>query len=339
MTAPFSPPYRRSWVDRLFDWVERLPGPVWLFHAAWFTSAVIAGLWFKAPNYPHIPGWMFTTISAFIFSGTHWLRSSTTRSVERVRPALELTDREVDTLSYRMTITPPRVVWVVLAIEAAYLPLYVMSDAEPFGYRHLDPAILIPGLVLWGIGETLGQLLVFMTVRRLYFISRIHRDLARVELFRQQPLHAFSSLTMRSAVTLLLLFGYIPLLSLGTEAVTDPYYLSSLVGGAVVALAVAILPLRGTHHRIAEEKRDLAMANGARIQQTLAAVRAAVDSGDTAALETKQKAMTALLSERDLIAKAPTWPWAPGTIRTLATTVLLPVVLIVAGRLADRWFG
>lgn len=338
-TTTFTPPYARSWVDRLYDAIERVPGPVWLVHVAWFAVCAVVGIWFNSPNYPDIPGMMFTTISASILAGTHWLRFTATKSVDRIRPALDLDDTGVDRLRYRLANTPPKIAWIGLAFEAVYLPFYVMSEAEPFGYRHLSPGVLIPGLIVWAIGETIAWVMIYQTIRRLVIIGQIRRDLATVELFRQQPLYSFSPLTMRSAVVMLFLFGYVPLLSLGKEAFTDPLYLGSLAAGAVLAAAVAIVPLSATHRAIADEKRARATANGQRIEDTVAAMAQAHDSGDTAAMEARQKQLGALLTERDLIAKAGTWPWAPGTVRTFATTILVPVFLLLANRIADRWFG
>ena len=338
MSTDVTPPYGRSVLDRMYDAIERLPGPVWLFYASFFIVVFVLGFWFTAPNYPQIPGWLFTTISAYLVIATYWLRGVATRSVERVRPALDLPDAEVDRLAYRLAITPPRAVWIFLAIEVVYLPFYVFSRYEPFGYRDLPLGILIPGLVPWVLGETIGWILGYMTIRRLVLVAQVHRDLGRVDLFRQQPLHAFSALTVRSALAMLLLFGYIPLLSLGSDAFTDPLYLGTLVIGGAAAVLVAILPLWGMHQRIADEKRTRAMATGQRIEQALQSIATAVDAGDVGAIDAKQKALDALLTERDLIDKAHTWPWAPGTVRTLGTTVLVPVLLLVAGRVFDTWF-
>lgn len=339
MSDLFTPPYARSWVDRLYDAVERLPGPVWLVHLSFFAFCLAVGNWFDAPNYPQIPGALFTSISAAIFTGTHWLRYTAQRSVGAVRPALSVDDESANRLAYRLTYMPARPAWIWLAFEVVYLPIYAFSEAEPFGYRELPLGVLIPGLVAWALGEAIGWVMIYQTIRRIVIISQIRKSLDRVELFRQQPLHAFTPLTIRSALVLLFLFGYVPLLTLGSDAFTDPLYLGTLIVGAFIAMAVAIAPLYGTHRAIADEKRTRAMANGQRIEEVTAALDRAVDSGDSAKVESAQNQLGALLTERDLINKAPSWPWAPGTVRTLATTVLVPIVLLLVNRIADRWLG
>lgn len=338
-SSDFIEPYPRSWVDRLLDRIESWPGPVWAYHLAFLVGVVGLGQFFEAPNYPEIPGWLLTSMTAIILASTHWLRRVSARAVERARPALALSEPEFRQLAYRLTFAPARMAWILAAVEVVYLPLYVLSAAEPFGYRELPPGILIPGLIGWAFGEAVGWVLLAATVRRLYFIGTIPRKLARVELFRQQPLHAFSAVTLRTSIAMLLLFGYVPLLTLGSEAFTDPFYLGSLMAGGALAVAVTILPLVGTHRVVVEERRKRAMSNGEQIESTMAALSASAEQSSGADIEFHSKALGALITQRDLINKAHTWPWAPGTIRTLATTVLLPILLLVTGRVFDRWFN
>lgn len=338
-TSDFTPPYRRSWVDRAFDWIEGLPGPVWTFYAGFFAFTFVVGFWFEAPNYPHIPGQLLTAISCIVIGGSHWLRFVSSKSMERLRPSLDLDGAAADELTYRVVVTPPKIAAVALLVEAIYLPLYVFSEAEPFGYRELPMAVFVPGFIAWLIGEAFGWVLVCTAIHRFVILGRVHRDLVRVELFRQQPLHASSAVTIRTALVMLLLFAYIPLLSLGSDAFTDPNYLGSLFAGAILAVVIAVAPLRGTHRVLADAKRERSMANGRRIQETLDGLDRAVDAGDLPTVEHKQKTLNALLGERDLLAKVPTWPWAPGTIRTFATTILVPIVLLIANKGVSRWLG
>jgi hypothetical protein len=65
----------------------------------------------------------------------------------------------------------------------------------------------------------------------------------------------------------------------------------------------------------------------------------AVDVPDLDGVESNQRLLTALKAERDLIEAASTWPWAPGTVRTIATTLLLPILLLATSRAFDAWLG
>lgn len=332
-------PYPRSWVDRIFDRIERGRLPVWIPYAALLVVTVVLGVFFRPPRYPEIPGWLITSLTPIMLASTHWLRTVTAAAAERARSALTLSDAEFAILAYRLTYAPPRTSWAFVAFVVAYLPAYVASSLEPFGYRELPLPVLIPGVIGWMFGEAVVGVFLTVSLRRLYFISRLSRTLGRVELFRPQPLHALSAVTTKTAVVTVLAWGYVPLLSLGSEAFADPAYLGSLVVGAILAMLLAVVPLAGTHRVVAEERRTRAMANGRRIEEAVAALATAVERNHGGDIEAHQRTLGALLTERDLIARAHTWPWPPGTVRNLATTVLLPVFLLLTGRAVDRWLS
>ncbi len=336
-TAPtFAPPHAISWMDRLTLWIDDLPIPTWTFYAALGAATVALGSVFYPVDEPEIPGWMLTILTPFGIGIYHWLRVSTERLFERSRAALDLSGSDIEELKFRLRYFPSRAAWVITAIEATYLPVYVFLGEEAMGYRHLPMAALIPGMAMWAAGEAFMWTLTFQTIRRLVLIARIPRQLARIELFRQQPLHGLSAIAQRGALALFLIHGYVPALQLGREAFQDPVYLWSLVVGAVLAVSVTILPLLGTRRVLVEERRARALANGHRIQVAVDALELAVDAGDQAAIDRELKALGALTTQKALIDGAPTWPWAPGTVRTFATTFLIPVGLLVAREFLAR---
>jgi len=44
------------------------------------------------------------------------------------------------------------------------------------------------------------------------------------------------------------------------------------------------------------------------------------------------KTLGSLLQQRDVLAKLPTWPWSPGTLRGFVTVILLPIILFLVQR-------
>jgi heme exporter protein D len=199
---------------------------------------------------------------------------------------------------------------------------------------HLPTGLQLVAAVGWAFGESVGTLFIVQSVRRLGLIIKAQGGSVAIDLFRQQSLYAFSTVTMSTALGILAIGIYAPLVS---GQLLSPLYLWSSVAMAVLALAIAVFPLQRTHSRLVEEKRRLGLANGARMGRVLADLQEAVDRMEMAAIDAGQKALGALIAERDLVAKAATWPWAPGTFRTLATTVVMPVVLLLGGRLLDAW--
>jgi hypothetical protein len=47
-------------------------------------------------------------------------------------------------------------------------------------------------------------------------------------------------------------------------------------------------------------------------------------------------ATEALVRERDVLDKIPTWPWQPDTIRWLGTALLLPIIVWTITRVLER---
>jgi hypothetical protein len=58
----------------------------------------------------------------------------------------------------------------------------------------------------------------------------------------------------------------------------------------------------------------------------------AVDARDLPRAEGMQKLLASQLSQRDVLARLPTWPWSSGTLRGFATTLLLPVIVFLIPR-------
>lgn len=335
-SVEFTRPYAKSWLDRLTEWVERIPLPTWLFYLLFVGVAVAWGSVFH-PTTADVPGWMLTVLSPLGVGLFHWLRRSTSKAFEKSRTALALSEAAKDELAYRLTYAPARITWLFTILEAIYLPTFVMSEAEMMGFRFLPMSAIVPGLIQWAFGEMFVWGITYQTIRRFVLIARIPKQLARVELFRQQPLHALSTVTRRGALGLFLVYAYVPAMTLGLDAVQDPVYLASLAGGAVLAAVAAVVPLLGTHQVLAEERRSRATATGHRIQVAADALDEAIDAGDLEAVDRELKALGALRTQKDLVDSASTWPWPPGTVRNVATTVLVPLLLLLARELATRY--
>ncbi len=331
-------PYGRSWLDVLLDWFERVPVPTWLMHAGVFVLLGALGPILDAslPEPPAVPNVFGAIIPALFLAITHAVRSQTATAVGRLRPVVTLSQTEEDAFAHRLVVSPPRtsLALVVLMIAWVVYAITTGSEADAFGMTQLPLTLQFVSAVGWAFGESVGMLFIVQSVRRLWFIIRVQAGSIAIDLFRQQSLYAFSMVTMSTALGFLAMAVYAPAVS---GQLADPLYLWSSVVLAVLAIAIAVLPLQRIHSRLKEEKRRLGLANGTRMSRVLADLREGVDSMETAAIDAAQKALGALVTERDLVAKASTWPWAPGSFRTLATTVVMPVALLVGGRLFDAW--
>ena len=176
-------------------------------------------------------------------------------------------------------------------------------------------------------------ILIYHTVRQLRLIARIHERVSRIDVFDQARLYAMSKVTSGTAIGLVVLL--VPsLFLLPTDAGISYVVITAAWYAFAVAAAAAsfFLPLRGMHDRLIDEKKRLQAEVGRRISTTLASIQAAVDAGDPAAIEAASKALSVLVASRDVVNRAPTWPWSGGALTGFASAIVLPIVLFLVQR-------
>jgi hypothetical protein len=192
-------------------------------------------------------------------------------------------------------------------------------------------------LALRGVWETivgaLFLILLYHTIRQLRLIGRMHERLGAIDLFAQAPLYALSRLTSQTAVGLILLL--IPSLFLLPSDADISYILITGVwygGSVVMAFAAFLVPLRGIHDRLVDEKRRLQAETGRRLSSALASLHAAADAGDAASVDARGKTLAALVAARDVVNRAPTWPWSSGALTGFVSAIALPIALFLIQR-------
>lgn len=335
------PPYAPSWVNVLTAWMERLPGPTWLAYIAGMLIGIAA-------SYALIPGAVSLASDAvgLVYYGAlpfaalgliHRLDRTAGEALRDLRPILEASDSEIRGIHHELTVVPRRPAAVLALIAFAITPIGYILDPAGAGIVGYSPALLgFRYLEEAGI-TAIFLVLVYHTIRQLRTIAQIHSRLGRIDLFDQAPLYSTSKLTSRTAIGLILLL--IPSLFLIPGTANASYLIISAgwYGGAIIIAGAAfVLPLRGIHDRIADEKRRLQREVGRRLSTTIEGIHAAVDSGDGSTIEARDKALSTLIAERDLVNKVPTWPWSTGALTGFLSAVLLPLGLWVVTRLLER---
>jgi len=264
----------------------------------------------------------------------HYLDGVARSAFDAFRPALDVPEPEAARLRYELTTVPARPALVLLVLAALMTLVYYAIDPESSQIVGLSP----PALAIRAAGEIFFGAMVFVlayhSLRQLRAVARIHDRATRIDLFRPAPLFAFSVLTSRTAIAIALII-LVPL-PVGVD-VSRPetawIWIPWLVGGILVAAVVFAFPLRGMQRRIVAEKRRLQAETGQRIAATIGILHAAIDVDDIARAGATSDALDALVKERDLVDRLPTWPWRPGTVSAVATAIGLPIVLFVAERI------
>jgi hypothetical protein len=333
-------PYPPSWLNRLLAWIDALPGPTWLAYtiAALISTALgHAGLWETG-----LIRW-WTLDPALVFWGIYlpaqvWLIEHLDgvahRAFAAFRPAVDLASDEAARLEYELTVIPAR---PALAIALVVLPLTLLGyAADPVGAGVVGydrVALAMRALSEWFVGAVL-LVFVYHTLRQLRLVSRLHALAVRVDPFQPRPLYAFSNLTSRTGIGLLVLVA--------SGLVANPLALQSaafwtiwapwLVGVPLMAVAIFVGPLYGMHRRLSAEKDAIQRASDERLTAILVELNEATDARDVARAEGLQKLLASQLSQREVYARLPTWPWSTGTLRGFASAMLLPIVLFLVQR-------
>ena len=138
------------------------------------------------------------------------------------------------------------------------------------------------------------------------------------------------------------LTGGVFLASAYASVLTDPFtfinpaLLATMVTLVALAIACFVVPLYGMHRRIVAEKAQRRSAVSHRLDSALRDLDRRNDTGDLGDADAVNKNINSLLAQRDVMARTPTWPWSPGTLRGFSTALVLPIILWLVFRVLER---
>ena len=346
-------PYRPSWLDVLIGWIDRLPGPTWLTYIGLLGLALALtvlkaamssrGLFGQEPLYFGYALVMWYPLAAY-----HYLSNGALSAWEAFRPATDCTNAEARRWRLELSTTPARPAAIVFVVGAlAYAGLMVASPAgfDLEGHSAQFVVLRFVSESLWMV--PVAATVAYLLFRQLRIVSRLHRAVARVDLFRPAPLQAMARLTARSALVLLAfqVGAFLPNLSDGVRAVV----ILLLLPVMALAAAAFVLPLRGIQSLLGAEKARRQAEVSARLDATMVALHRVVDAetgalGDAESsrlalvrIDALNKAFASLLQERDFVARLRTWPWDTSTLRAVVSAVALPIALFLVTTAIDRF--
>jgi hypothetical protein len=337
---PVAPPYAASWIDALVAWVGRLPGPAWAAYlVALVGFAVLNNVVFWLDG-SLAPGTFAFTRSAdaffivYFLALYHHLGSVGGRCLQAFEPLLDASPPERAATAWRLTRLPRRLGWVVVPIG---LVVGVGSAAGRDAGMGLDAArTLLPfvyqGLALSFTVATMGALAV-QVVRQLRTVGGLHRRAAGIDLFHLRPAHAFATLTARTGSGLV---GFVIVNAMiwWVDGAGAP--LSASVTLSVLAVLAFVLPLLGLRERLKAEKERALDRIDDGIKATLAQIQEQVEAGRHDEVGGLNTALNALLTSRKVVAGISTWPWETETLRSFASTLVVPIALWLITRLLGR---
>ena len=340
-------PYPPSWVNRLTDWVERRPGPVWVYYVgaiAFFSGVYVGVLWWESGTSSIISPTILLTISSALYYlvVVHYLDNVARDAMVRFRPAIEAPAQRVAELEYRLTTMPAAMVWLMTLVGTLEASLVVAGVGSgllvypgPALLASTPMAILESTMVL--LLGVFFAVAVYHTVHQLRTVSIIYTELAKVDLFNQAPLHAFARLAAYTAIAWM-----IPHYFWFTAGLRDTAFgvaMGFLGITTVLGVITFFWPLHGIHRLLAAKKDQIEGEGSRRLEKSLQLFAQALDQGDLGAMDAIGKAISNAEHERRIVAAIPTWPWQPGLLRGAATAFFLPLILWAATRFLEWFFG
>lgn len=338
------PAYRPGGVSRFLAWADERP-----WHGAWLYVALAVLLFAVSQSIVWVTGLLpVGSIHPLIATGVvygpyflaalGYLNRTAAGALDRFWPATGWPDDQRATWRFAFVTTPRGygLIALVLGAAAAIGAFYAAPDtAVGVGTdRLIFLAAYLPSATL---GYSLLVLAIVHTARQLRLVARIHREATAIDPFDRGPVYAFSGLTVRTALTYLLI-GYYALTVNGT-------FQTGIVGIVVLAvtfgsgLACFVLPLWGIHDRLVREKAQLLLEVEHRLGRIGDEMYRRIDASQFDGTKVVSDALAGVQALRDRISRLPTWPWPPNLFRGFLSALLLPVIVYIVSRLIGGRVG
>ncbi|MGD9147210.1 MAG: hypothetical protein PVI80_16705 [Anaerolineae bacterium] len=338
-------PYRPSWIDRFNDWVEELPIPAWFFYADLGLVLILCQmlfLWLDGGLQAEelLPIIIYNgLLTAFALALIHILDRQAVTALNAMRPTLEMTEAEFDESQYRLSNMPflaPLIAGMILLVVVI---LMEQVSTLPNRYAALEqlPVFSIVYHIVDKSSAFLLGVIIYHTVRQLGRVNAINLNHVRVNLFNLGPLQAFSKLTASTAVGLVIgVYGW---MLINPELLADPVSLAFVGAFTVMAVAVFVWPLLGTHRRMEVEKAELLQELDLYFEAAFAKLYQRLRDDDDSAIEKLNGTISSLEIQHRRISAIPTWPWRPETARLALSAIALPMILTILQLLAQQALG
>ncbi len=335
-----------SWIDRLIDRVESLPGPTWLLYALITILTILlnnAVLWIDG-GLPVLTfdrnASLFGFYTLYWLGLYHYLGRYASKSLRHFRPLLDVDESDYRLIEQQLSYLPRAAGFWIIPLGIIITLVNVSGDISyligPVAETQKSTLPVIYYSVLACFLSFTFFALFIRTVRQLRRVGALHERATHIDLLNLDAPHAFSGLTSRTGMGLILLLILVTIPG-DVDAITafEAFFYFSI---ALLAVAVFVIPLEGMHRRLQDEKtRELGRLSGL-LRTASERLHQKISKEEYDHMDQLKDAVQTLILERELVEKTSTWPWEPRTIRGFATSLFLPILLLVISRLIERVF-
>lgn len=323
------------------DGVKGLPVP---YGVTYLTFFILVGVFNLLVSWAD--GWLpVYTFSPIVFLFPLWfcfplaimtyLESVAVKALHDFRPLLKVSNETILQREYEFTTMPQKsvvlssVFWgivFVVSVPFTFTTFFVGLHVGMLG----TVILVVEGLITY----LTGSAIYYHTIRQLRLVNETVNMVQHFNLFRLEPVYAFSVVTSRTAIAWALLIALTQLIFPFQLAPIPTFAL--LVVQTLLAVLAFALPLRIVNQRLVAEKRKLLEEHQQRVESTLARLHRRIDEDAGGELPESNNAITALNAERDLLEKIPTWPWRARLFTGFLSVMVLPIVVFIIQLVIQR---
>jgi hypothetical protein len=341
--SPPTQPYRPSRIHQFYNWIDRLPGPYWLYYLG---VVVIVGLLnHLVARREHVVAsgtinWYYALTAVFLgfhlFQIDFLLRVSRDTLVEFL-PILDVSETERDRIMFEFTHLPARPTAIAFVFGMATgLGLAVSILPTAVEMNSAFPALEVP---VKALSSAVGLITVYMVTRAFVLTKRVYELLSEINIFDLGSLYAMSRYSAWLLV-LSVLQTYL-VVALNPSLVSLGYYSVSLTLLVLVMAALAFLifwlPVRRVNRILTLEKRRLLKEVSFRIETTFNLLHARVDRQEFRCIVELRETLQSLVIGKEFIESLRTWPWERSTLTGLLSVFVLPLVVGLAIEIVSKF--
>jgi hypothetical protein len=200
--APYSP----SWINRLIDWIDKRRTPSWLTYFVIYVLGVVYIAVALLPERLNQPLASYASVITnaiwipFPLACVHYLIRYAERVVDKFRSEVDCSPEEVELIRFRMTTIPQSVAVIIPLVVGSFIFVdAVWGSSAVLGQLH-SPLTLILGILAISFGISFTPLLIYLTIRQIYFVNYLYTRVKEVDIFNLQPLYIPATLTARLGI-------------------------------------------------------------------------------------------------------------------------------------------
>jgi hypothetical protein len=333
--------YRPSWIHKFFRWVDRLPGPYWLFYIG---IVVITGLlnnivaWYSHVLPLGVINWYFAFTAFFfayyLFALDINFRVAKESIIEFLTKVNETEDKN-NRILYEFTHLPAResiILFLIGAISGIVMALYELPIAE-----EINHSFLVLEITVFSLTIGVSFLTIYVLIRSARLIRRIFSSLEKVDIYDLNSIYAMSKY---SALYIGLVIPPTYLIFVLSPTVVEdiPYFILTLFGiGWILVFLLFWPPLRYVNQKIVIVKKQLLKDVNLRIKNTFELIHSEMDTHNYKDVGKLRDVIDSLKKEKDFIESISSWPWKTSTLTGLLSAILIPLLIALLSEILSKY--